>query len=457
MTSRRDFNLLVFFVGFVTTILFFTSSFAYAQLLELDVVPKEQRVNPGEETSFILTAKNNLGYQESFSLYVSGGMTSWKSMGASYLDLPSPFSKSISVDYYPNDKPGTYEMEAFLESIRNPEYKVSTRFTLVVIGEEEGRMKVNDYEMEKSENYVNFRVNLHAKETSDFTVDYSILSGSGKVLATDTRTYTVLGNQGVSHSTRLPEGLGAGTYIAKIAVKETVDEFFHSFEIKPVHLVVKKTEEADTALYQEVAIIVSNEGNIPERNYEVFTNIPTGFVTYSDDPVSCSGEDCKWVIDKIDPYESFIIVYQVNYFPLFIGGLLIAVFVVSFVVFGWKKVTVPSIKKTLEEKEKGEFTAMIEIKNTGKKINNVVIRDQVSPLFEVTGFEALKPAITQTEDGTDLVWQLATIEPHDHRILHYKLKPVINGRLKIPQVYMRYANKKGKKNKVGSKEAVITA
>ena len=94
----------------------------------------------------------------------------------------------------------------------------------------------------------------------------------------------------------------------------------------------------------------------------------------------------------------------------------------------------------------------------GKKIKNVVIRDQVSSLFEVKGkFETVKPAIRQTEEGTELVWTLGAIEPRDHRIIHYNVRPMVNGSLRLPKAYMTYESSGGKRAKISTKEKLMAA
>jgi hypothetical protein len=132
------------------------------------------------------------------------------------------------------------------------------------------------------------------------------------------------------------------------------------------------------------------------------------------------------------------IIYRIEYWPLIAEGLLIAVLVVSFFVFGLNKAYSPRLIKKIG-KRGDSYTAVLEIKNANKRLNNVVIRDYVSPLFQVKDtFETLKPAIRQTHEGTELIWTFGAIEPRDHRIIHYLLKPVISGRLMIPKASMKY-------------------
>jgi hypothetical protein len=305
---------------------------------------------------------------------------------------------------------------------------------------------------------VDFKVTLSTRSEKDVTIDFSLVSDSGKTVATDTRTFTVDGELNVTHSIPITSDMVAGMYTAKIGVKGTDLKSQSSFEVYAVHRMVKTEEEASTALYHEVRITVANEGNVVEEGYKVKTQVPTGFLTFSRVPAECGDDWCEWSVAKLNPEESLQIIYRVEYWPLIAEGLIIGVLLISFFLIGWNKANAPRLIKKIGDKKGDEYTTVLEIKNASKKIRNVVIRDQVSPLLEVRGkFETIKPAIKQTEEGTELVWSLGAIEPKDHRIIHYMVKPQVSGHLKLPRAYMKYVTGGGKSSKVVSKETYLAA
>jgi hypothetical protein len=166
---------------------------------------------------------------------------------------------------------------------------------------------------------------------------------------------------------------------------------------------------------------------------------------------------CEWVIPTINPKDGFEITYRVEYWPLVAEGLMIAVLISAFVVFGWDRVNNPSITKRVEE-GRGTFTAVIEIRNAARKITNVTVKDFVTPLFEVDkSFEAAKPAVKHSEEGTELLWSMPELGPGEQRIIHYKMRPVINGHLRVSKASMKYSFGSGRKGKVQSGETYVAA
>ena len=114
--------------------------------------------------------------------------------------------------------------------------------------------------------------------------------------------------------------------------------------------------------------------------------------------------------------------------------------------------------RRLPELARSMGEALKEFKNAGKKITNVVLKDEVSALFTlVKKFDTVEPAIKHQEDTTELVWSLPSIEPGDQRIIHYQLKPVVKGHLMIPKAHMRYSTESGKKSKIESKGTYLAA
>jgi hypothetical protein len=227
--------------------------------------------------------------------------------------------------------------------------------------------------------------------------------------------------------------------------------------VDEVRMVVKTQEEEASALYEEHRLKVSNDGNVIEDELTIEASVPTGFVTFSQQPQKCDGGVCEWAVPAMNPNDAFEIIYRVEYWPLVAEGLMIAVLVSAFVVFGWNRVNNPYISKRVEE-GRGTYTAVIEIRNASRKLTNVTVKDFVTPLFEVDkSFEAAKPAMKHSEEGTELVWSMPEMKPGEQRIIHYKMRPVINGHLKVSKATMRYTTGNGSKGKVQSGETFVAA
>lgn len=433
-----------------------TASLAAAQKdLTMDLIDTELIVNPGEEAIFMLTAYSP-ETEGGLYIFVEGKPSHWINLGTSYIDLPIDGPVFIPIDFYPNNVPGTYEYKIFVQSMLNPEVKMGKAVTLVILGGDDIKVLGSAITMDKEN--INIRLEMDSIVDEEVTAEFSLISSSGVKMATYTRTFAVDGKTNITQSIPLSAAVFADTYTVRVEVKDADMLFEETFEIDPVHRIVKASEESSGALFQEYSISVSNEGNVIEEDYTVTANVPTGFVTFSVEPDNCEGGVCEWTVPKLNPEEALQIVYRVEYWPLVAQGLLIAVILGVFVFFGWNRINVPSFRKRVEIGKDGKYTTVLEIRNAGKKITNVVIKDEVSPLFKlIRKFDTVEPAIKHHEDTTELVWSLPAIEPGDHRIIHYKVTPVVEGHLKVPKAHMRYSTENGKKSKIESKGTYIAA
>ncbi len=423
--------------------------------MTMEVYQDVIKVEPGTMAKFILTAYSP-ETEGGLYLFVSGKPSHWINMGTSYIDLPIEGPITIPIDFYPNDVPGTYEYEIVVQSKASPELKVIKTVKLIVLGAD--NVEGLDGEITMDDDNINIRMALDSHVEEEITVDFSLAGSSGKTMATYTRALMIEGKMNVTHQIPISAALFADTYTVKASVKDTDISFEKSFRIEPVHRIVKTEEETSSSLFKELRISVSNEGNVIEEEYRVSADVPTGFVTFSKEPSSCEEGECEWIVSKLNPQEALQIVYRVQYWPLIAEGLLIAVLIGVFMFFGWSRLNVPAFNKKVETGKDGSYTTVLEIRNAGKKITNVVIRDEVSPLFKVKDeFETVKPAVKHKEDTTELVWSLPVIEPGDHRIIHYRVTPLVKGDLKIPKAYMRYAIGGRKRSKVSTKEMHIAA
>lgn len=444
--------------GLVIALVLLSISLASAQEIGLDVHPSSRTVHPYEKAYFLLTMENGRNVDDDFYLFVTGTPAFWVNVDTSYLVMPAMTNRTLNLFFYPNDMPGVYDYTVFLQSRSSPNLKVGQDIQLTVLGVGGDNVELVDHDIHKGSDSVDIRIKLSSFSEKVVTIDYVIASERGKIVATDTRSYTVRGEKGITHSIPIQPDIVAGEYTIRVKVKGTGIELSSSFDVEPVHRIVKREDDTSTPLYHEMTITVSNEGNVIEEDYAVKSSIPTGYLSFSRQPAECGDDWCEWLVSKLNPEESMQIIYRIEYWPLILEGVVIAALLVSFFIIGWNKATRPKLIKRLEKGEGGGYTTVLEIKNAGKKITNVVIRDEVSPLFEVKGkFETIKPAIKQTEDGTEMVWSLGAIEPKDHRIIHYSIKPVVNGHLKMPRAYMRYVSKGNKRSKVTSKEVYLAA
>ena len=429
-----------------------------AASLEMNVEPSERTVKVSEVANFEITLKNNYLNSDGFYLYLTGAPVQWVNVGTSFVKMPARSTVTVPLYFYPNDKPGRYEYAVNFQSMNNPSLMVSSQIVLNIIGEvKEADVKLVRKSIEAVDDVINIEIVLMTQEKKEFTVDYSIVSESGATVATETRTYTVEGRGLIAHQMPVSSELMAGKYTVNAVVKGTGITADYSFSVNPVHKIVKTEEETSSAFFHEVKISVSNEGNVVENGYMVSSQIPTGYVTFANQPANCGEDKCDWVIGKLNPDESMNITYRIEYWPLMAEGIMIAVLLGVFLFVGWNRSNMPSLNKGVKPAGDGYYTTILEIKNPRKKISSVVLRDVVSPLFEVSPrFETVKPTIRRSDHGTELLWNIPEIHPGEHRIFHYKVKPVVGANLRMPKAHMKYMTESGDAVSISSSEESVT-
>jgi hypothetical protein len=438
----------------VLALAFFLLTAAVSSALEmsLTVAPTEVTVQPGQAANLQVTISSNVKTGGIY-LFVSGGPSNLINLGTSYISLPSKEVK-VPLVFYPNYVPGTYTYKVLAQSSAYPQLAEETQVTLNVLDSD--GVILSEGKIERKGNNAIVTMVLQSEEKQDAVIEFTLTDGSGVVGATYTVTEEVEGKKTVELSFPLASVV-AGEYTARAVVKGRGIALTEKMSVDPVRMVVETQEDQGGGLYDEHKIKVSNDGNVVEDEYTIEANVPTGFVTFSQQPQKCEDGVCEWVLPAMNPRDGFEIVYRVEYWPLVAEGLMIAVLVSAFVVFGWNRVNNPSIVKRVEER-RGTYTAVIEVRNAARKITNVTVKDFVTPLFEVDkSFEAAKPEMKHSAEGTELTWSMPELSPGEQRIIHYKMRPVINGHLRVAKASMKYTTPSGGKGRVQSGETFVAA
>ena len=134
-----------------------------------------------------------------------------------------------------------------------------------------------------------------------------------------------------------------------------------------------------------------------------------------------------------------------DYSPLF---LFIVVVLIAVWLFFFKIRTLKIKKFMLEKKfiEEGEeFTVGIELSNaSGRKVDDLTVRDFVPSVFEFKEGEGPKPVRKKTAAGTELTWKVKDLHKNEERILSYKILPVfgVHGTVRLPQASASFTSGK---------------
>ncbi len=201
-------------------------------------------------------------------------------------------------------------------------------------------------------------------------------------------------------------------------------------------------------------ISITNDGNVVEKDYSFQQKTPldpmTGMMTKP--AGNCRDEEgvmvCNYIVGDIKPGTTARVSYMVSYWPAFNGYIMLTVIIIGLVLFSFLRVTTPRILKHHSKRGEDMHNIFIQVTNPFfHKLNDVVVRDWVSPLAQVLHeeIESTKPVMRRLEDGTELIWKLGEMKPREERILQYKVRSLVHGSLKMPGARLKFTTDRGEK------------
>ncbi len=218
------------------------------------------------------------------------------------------------------------------------------------------------------------------------------------------------------------------------------------------------TTEEKAFLKTAKTLQVINEGNV--RNTQT-VHYPISLVgsLFTTSEGSAKVEDGKrfltWEV-SLSPEESTELSLVTNYRLL----LYLLLAVLTFLAFYFYVQSPLSIQKTAVTTKMGDSGALSEIKITLELKNNsknpvaeVEVIDIIPSIANIDkGLEigTLKPKeMKHTKTGTSVMWSLAELDGHEHRLITYKMKAKLNilGTLSLPRATVQFKKKKSKKVK----------
>ncbi|MDO8511565.1 MAG: hypothetical protein Q7S55_05380 [Nanoarchaeota archaeon] len=161
---------------------------------------------------------------------------------------------------------------------------------------------------------------------------------------------------------------------------------------------------------------------------------------------------------ELGPNESVEIPVVINYRVL----VYVLAALVLFGVFYWYIQSPLSLQKTAvtargDEGTLSEIKITLELRNhSSKPIRNVTVTDIVPSIANVDKsleLGTLKPQETkQAKNGTKVIWSLAELDAHEHRLITYKIKAKLNilGTFSLPRAETEFERKKGQRRKAYS-------
>lgn len=206
---------------------------------------------------------------------------------------------------------------------------------------------------------------------------------------------------------------------------------------------VEIDEEISNRLITSTTVLkINNTGNV-NTTTEIKQSVP-GYLapvtTFNPRPdnitASESSQVFTWSI-QTSPGQNVSVGYTIHYWiPLLLIAGLIAAIVL------YKRLTAGiQFEKHVSKTEKGRITVNIEIENTSSsQMEGLSVVDFVPNIASVDrSFQFAKPSIRKKNDGTQLTWDLDTLEPGDQRVLEYTIQPhvEVEGKVTLPSAELK--------------------
>lgn len=387
----------------------------------------------------------------------------WVTQDAQLMKIMPDETKHLSLFITPflDTAPGVYRMSLLAESLTSGEQQ--KKFIFISVS------KIDILEIDRidvSGNFTptgqaNVKISLKNYKSNTLTnvkVTSSVSSPSGKLIEFDQNIDSIDSEEtkNITYLLVLPRQAEPGVYTIAVMVASDGEtrEKTRSFSVVSEAKFTTDSGKRPLVFGFIKFITVTNIGNTKDDITVTDTLSPFDAAFYSGEkPVSMRNGRFVWLLRDIAPGETRTLEYKVDYTSLFL-------FVVVVLLAGWLfffKIRTLRIKKFMLEKkfiEEGEeFTVGIELANaTGRKIDDLHVKDFVPSVFSVKDGEGLKPAKKRTAAGTELTWKLKDLHKNEERILSYKILPVfgVHGTIRLPQASVLF---KGRKREVEIRSA----
>jgi hypothetical protein len=220
-------------------------------------------------------------------------------------------------------------------------------------------------------------------------------------------------------------------------------------------------EETDTIFFKKFTkLSIHNDGNVLNSQEVKFAaSFLQSLFTANVDSVKEGGQSyLMWTLE-LGPNETKDLQYVTNYRILFyilvllIFGAGFYLYVVSPVAL--KKSVLTS--KSDEDRAISSIKITLEVRNTSRRpLKNVQVIDVVPGIAHIEKslqLGTLKPhEVKSTKKGTKVIWQLAELEGHEHRLITYKVRAKLNilGTFILPRATVEFTRRTGRKSKAYS-------
>jgi len=410
--------------------------------------------------TYQITVTNERGDPDKFILTVFGSRLEWANLQSYYFELEPHESIEISLNFYPLEE-GDYQYKLQVRS-------VSSQGVLMDIHDSVNlNLKVNplidpdqmpfpNREIVYNEEPYLKRMK-YSRKTRDVVIAFDIMDSENNKVKVLSITREVEGE--ISETISL-EGMLSGLYSVKVSLVGSDISRIANFYVSPVRNIVTSKKTVSNPLTKEVTITISNQGNVVD-DYSVEESMSANqYVTLIDDPSMQYVEEdevvFQWGFTGLQVGQTIQVKYTVDYWKHNLGWAIVGLSILGILGLGVVKMRRPNIQKRHVRKRNAHMIVLEVRGSLTRELKNVLVKDRVSPLGKVLPeFDGPKPIVRESEAGTELIWRLGDVKPRSEIYLSYKIRPLIEAQLKMPQAYLTYRTDDERKIKVFSKQLML--
>jgi predicted RNA-binding protein with PUA domain len=260
--------------------------------------------------------------------------------------------------------------------------------------------------------------------TRDVPVTLTLTSGSD-VRTMDISELKVLTEETFSETFELGD-FDPATYTVEgkiVSENKVLYEDTKAFEITKVDNTSMQEKSFVTPFGRFVSIIGINGGNY-QRDVEYKSKVIEAWYVIYTGPAPIKGEQYTWTMNLL-PGEKYELGYSEIYWPTYL--IILIIIIIGMMIY--RSYTALVITKEVLGKNLvkygHELTVSIQVLNKIRTMTNLIVKDVIPDGFLlITKFDTVKPTLRKVDGGTEIVWKVGDLKPHEQRVLHYKMKCV---------------------------------
>jgi len=428
----------------------------------------KQNVYPGEVGEFRVEVTNEMPTADRFTIYTQSMKPGWFYQQDYSLDLLPNTTKTTKIYVTPDENAEAGNRGFFIYIYPKSDLENYLKLEAFVTVVRDEKLSVSGLRTTKTSYVPGEIINLTGQIKNVAAYEIGSYSLMGTLNNTNNSVSIPMLKPGSTFYFNIPirvdeKLVGVQNIILNVINTEGEIESSKSIRINipPIQSISIDKSDKSFFFWHTYKIEIKNTGNVKKESQIVSGSINRlkSYLMKSNLKIASKekiggGIKYNWVIKDLEPGETILVKYRINYWILF----LIALFVFGTGYFAMYEFQVPKIMKVARI-SKGEHTIYIYIKNNTKELlTKVRVIDHVPEIVKLSNkFEAAKPtSIKNKKGGIEIEWKIGNLNPGEERILSYKFRPIlkVEGTVKLPKAQFEFFFRK--RDRIRNSEHAIT-